>query len=104
MMRRCAFSRSVWIAGALCVPPALAQETGQQFVRGDPDADGDRTITDAIYLLGCFFLGSECPSCADSADVNDDGSNDITDPVALLSFLFTGGPEPPAPAAACGAD
>lgn len=75
-----------------------------QFVRGDADADGGLNITDAVAMLGCSFLGTECPACADAADVNDDGQNNITDPVYLLNFLFLGQAPPPNPHQACGED
>lgn len=82
--------------------PAWGQEEpGARFVRGDADVDGERNITDAVYMLGCSFLGTECSSCADAADVNDDGEMNVTDPIFLLNFLFSGGP---GPADSCGSD
>ena len=106
-MRQRAFFGYPLILGAITFGSAMsrgAEASGGEFVRGDPDADGERSITDAVYLLGCHFLGQECPGCADAADVNDDGLSDITDPVYLLTFLFLGGPEVPAPSAECGPD
>ncbi len=74
------------------------------FLRGDANADGEKNISDAVYMLGCNFLGTECAACADAADVNDDGKGDITDPIFLLNFLFLGGAAVPAPSEACGVD
>lgn len=75
------------------------------FRRGDPNESGVADISDVIMLLGCKFLGDECPSCRDAADMNDDGALDITDAVFLLTNLFLGGPRPPAPGKIdCGVD
>ena len=62
--------------------------------RGDVDADGARSITDAIFLLGFLFLGGDDPSCPPSADADNSGDTNITDAIFILSFLFLGGPEP----------
>jgi L-ascorbate metabolism protein UlaG (beta-lactamase superfamily) len=80
------------------------QGAGVSFIRGDANGDGKRNITDAIFMLGCSFIGTGCPTCMDAADVNDDGQRNITDPIYLLNFLFAGGANPPAPDGACGQD
>jgi hypothetical protein len=75
------------------------------FVRGDANDDGKVNISDASFVLGCKFLGKECPQCRDAADANDDGNVDISDAIRLLSFLFLGGAAPPPPGhLACGPD
>ena len=74
------------------------------FRRGDVDADGLLTITDAIRVLGYLFLGGDAPACFDAADTDDDGRLNITDPVYLLDYAFRGGPPPPPPHPTCGAD
>jgi len=89
---------------AALTPASVTAQSGATFIRGDANVDGDRNITDAVYLLGCSFLGTECPSCGDAGDLDDDGMLNITDPVYLLNFLFSGGPAPPAPFDACGPD
>ena len=78
--------------------------SGRLFIRGEANADGKVDISDAVHMLGCLFLGTECPACADSGDVDDSGRSDITDPIYLLDHLFRGGPGPPVPREACGAD
>jgi L-ascorbate metabolism protein UlaG (beta-lactamase superfamily) len=101
------FAALVLVGGLASDPrPALGQEEPEAlgFVRGDADADGERNITDAVYMLGCSFLGTECSACADAADANDDGETNVTDPIYLLNFLFSGGDGPPAPAGSCGPD
>jgi L-ascorbate metabolism protein UlaG (beta-lactamase superfamily) len=101
-------SRPITLAALVLVGVAsharLARGQDSSFVRGDADADGERNITDAVYMLGCNFLGTLCPSCADAADVNDDGEANLSDPIFLLNFLFSGGQGPAAPADSCGAD
>ncbi|MBI4606040.1 MAG: hypothetical protein HY721_29085 [Planctomycetes bacterium] len=81
------------------------------FRRGDSNSSGGQgdkqavDISDAVFTLGCLFLGTACPSCPDAADANDDKSVDISDAVFTLGFLFLGGPPPPDPGPfACGVD
>jgi hypothetical protein len=73
------------------------------FRRGDPNESGEVDLSDAVYTLGCLFLGTECPKCPDAADSNDDGELDLSDGIHTLQFLFSGGDAPPAPGPdACG--
>src|SRR5688572_18405682 len=89
---------------AALAPLSVPGQSGTSFIRGDANVDGDRNIADAVYLLGCSFLGTECPACSDSGDLDDDGMINITDPVYLLNFLFTGRPGPRPPSDACAQD
>jgi hypothetical protein len=66
--------------------------TGER--RGDANRDGIRDISDAVFILGCLFLGGECPATDCAADANHDNSRDLSDAVFLLSHLFLGGPQP----------
>ena len=76
-----------------------------RFRRGDAAGDGTLDISDAIFLLGHLFLGSEAPACADASDTDDNGRLEITDAVALLAFLFQGGTPPADPGGElCGVD
>jgi hypothetical protein len=72
---------------------------GATFVRGDADASGAVNITDAIFLLGYLFQGTEAPPCMDAADVDGLGDNapNITDAIFLLGWLFQGSAFPPSP-------
>ena len=72
------------------------------FIRGDCDQDGQRNLTDGIYLLNFLFLGGPAPSCSAACDVNSDASLNITTAVFLFNFLFLGGPAPVAPSPDCG--
>jgi hypothetical protein len=74
------------------------------FRRGDANSDGRFDITDPIVLLGCLFLGDECPECLDAADSDDDGILNVTDPVYLMNWRFLGGPDPLPPFLECGPD
>jgi hypothetical protein len=69
----------------------------QAFFRGDSNGDAAVNITDAVFLLGALFLGTERPGCDDAADANDDGRLNITDAVVILHSLFGGGADLPPP-------
>ncbi len=95
-------SRSRRVSSTCTVPPLGPQET---FRRGDVDADGTPTITDAISVLNFLFLGGPGPACPDAADADDSGTLAITDPIRILGYLFLGSAEPPSPGAnTCGPD
>ncbi len=67
------------------------------FTRGDVDADGGVTVTDAIRVLGFLFLGLETPACEASMDVDGDSRVQLTDAVYLLAYLFEGDLSLPSP-------
>jgi hypothetical protein len=74
------------------------------FFRGDSDADGRLTVTDALLVLNYLFLRGPRPGCIKTGDSNDDGRLDVTDPVYLLQHIFLGGFTPPEPGSTCGPD
>ena len=74
------------------------------FRRGDANADGNRNLIDAVFILERLFGGGDEPPCVKSADANDNGTINLTDAVYLLNFLFGGGAPPTAPFAECGQD
>jgi hypothetical protein len=74
------------------------------FRRGDANDDGTFDISDAVFILGFLFMGSEGPSCEKAADTNDDGAMDISDGVFLLAYLFLGAKAPNEPLKMCGLD
>lgn len=82
--------------------------TGQQFVRGNCNADGAYNIADPVTILGYLFPAMPpAPSlvCADACDCNDDGALNIADAICMLSGLFGMSTVPPAaPHPACGLD
>jgi hypothetical protein len=62
-------------------------------------------IADAIFSLGCQFLGTRCTSCADAEDANDDGRRDLGDAIFTLVVLFQGTASLPPPGGSqCGPD
>ncbi len=76
----------------------LADAFDYGFIRGEMNSEAPTDISDAVYLLGYLFLGTEpIPRCQDSADFTDDGMLDISDAILLLNFLFLGGPPPKPP-------
>lgn len=85
------------MSGEVCPP-------GDPFLRGDPDDSGVFDITDPLFILGCIFLGTQCTTCPDAADVNDDGKVDITDAIYHLQWRFLGHAEPASPFPGCGFD
>jgi len=84
--------------------PGPGPEPKPRFVRGDANADGQRNITDAVFVLNFLFGSGEDPTCMDTADINDDGSVNITDGVYVLNFLFASGSDPLSPFPDCGPD
>jgi hypothetical protein len=77
----------------------------RRFVRGDGDASGGLTISDAILILRFLFRGSPPRlDCEKTADANDDGLLNVTDPVYLLRFLFNAGTPPRSPWPDCAED
>ncbi len=80
-------------------PPVIDDDP--KFLRGDADASGGLTLTDAVNILNFLFLGAATPPCLDAADSDDDGQIALTDAVRVLGFLFLGflflGNAPPAP-------
>ena len=92
-----------WYAGTVEVFENLCA-SGPQFMRGDPNADGRRDISDAVTVLRYLFASAPAPSCMDGADINDSGGIDIADAVTLLGYLFSSLPPPPPPFTACGSD
>src|SRR5262245_14169905 len=74
------------------------------FSRGAVDASGDRSLADAVVLLGHLSPGAAAPGCLDAADVDDNGALEITDAVLILDHLFLGGPPPAALLPGCWSD
>ncbi len=74
------------------------------FQRGDPNTDGRRDISDALFVLGFLFLGESALVCEKGADANDSGGLDLSDVIYFINYLFLGGPEPRPPFLECGGD
>lgn len=80
--------------------------TGDLFVRGDCNADGDTDAADASWLLSVLFIDQSpaALACPKSCDGNDDGLLDVADAVTLLTFVFAGGAPLSQPGPDCGSD
>jgi len=74
------------------------------FVRGDVDADGGHSISDAVRILLYLFAAGAEPGCLDTADVDDTGAVNLGDATFLLAHLFQRGSPPAAPTSECGPD
>jgi hypothetical protein len=81
--------------------PALADE---EFRRGDANADGRLSLSDALMIRRWLFNGDRPPTCLDSADFNDDSRINIVDQVHIINYLFLGEDPPPPPRLEPGAD
>ena len=76
---------------------------GVVFRRGDVNASGEVTITDALAILEYLFADGE-PACLAAADVDASGSLGLVDALDLLFYLFLDGETPPPPHDECGDD
>lgn len=78
---------------------------GDDFRRGDGNADGTLDIGDAVFALSILFGGAGPSTCPDANDANDDGAFDISDAIYTLGWLFGNGPDMPSPGSFnCGPD
>lgn len=110
------YTGSIWEDVTIEVRPAMDQVDGRvsslspfvlvkpketilsiPFRRADANADGERDISDAVFILLDLFVDGFSGACADAEDVNDDGQIDISDPIVLLYYLFRKGADLPAP-------
>ena len=83
-------------------PPPLGADV--PFRRGDVNADGELSISDALALRRWLFLCEAGPPCRDTADVNDDGVVNLVDTIYILGSLFLDGAPPSEPAFEPGID
>lgn len=92
---------------AIIVTNALVPPPGQEdtfyysvteWLRGDPNKDGERTVADIVFLVNYLFKGGTAPDPLSLGDANCQGSNEfavtVADAVYLVSYLFKGGPAP----------
>jgi sugar lactone lactonase YvrE len=93
------FLTAAWASLSAAEPP---EEVPVQFVRGDSNADGERDLSDDVFLLEHFFLGGPEPDCLAAADSDHDGELAISDPIYHLAHLFLAGAPPEAPYPECG--
>lgn len=96
---------SCWGAVALVV---LALSCGEaqavDFLRGDANADGEVTLSDAHFIQNYLFRGGTPADCLRSMDADGSEKINITDSMRLLNYAFRGGTPPVAPFPEAGAD
>jgi hypothetical protein len=84
--------------------PDPEPEGSVPFTRGDVNADGRRSISDAVMVERYLFFGDRAPPCFDAADARDDGEINIVDTVTILHHLFDIGLVIPGPSTPVGPD
>jgi len=67
------------------------------YMCGDPNADRDLNVGDAVYIINYIFKGGPPPDPQCSGDTTGDGDLNVGDAVHLINYIFKGGP-PPDPA------
>jgi hypothetical protein len=94
------------LVSILAVAPGAAGPlfADAEFRRGDANADGRLSVSDALMMRRWLFNGDRAPTCLDSADVDDDSAVNIADFIHLLNYLFINGAHPPEPYLGTGQD
>jgi hypothetical protein len=77
--------------------PSRAGENETSFLRGDANADGRVSISDALMLRRWLLNGDRAPLCLDAADLDDSGTVEILDAFYVLNHIHLGGSPPPPP-------
>ncbi len=65
-----------------------------QYLRGDPNSDGSKSVSDVVFLINYLFKGGLWPDPLFLGDVNCDGSVTVSDVVYMVNYLFKGGNAP----------
>jgi hypothetical protein len=68
--------------------------TGQTYVCGDVNRDGNVNVGDAVYLINFVFKGGSAPNPLCTGDANGDKNTNVGDAVYLINFVFKGGRPP----------
>jgi hypothetical protein len=68
--------------------------TVYEYLRGDPNSDGKKTVSDVIYLINYLFKGGPAPVPLYLGDVNCDDKVTVSDVIYLINYLFKGGDPP----------
>ncbi len=61
---------------------------------GDPDGNGQISISDAVFLINYIFAGGPAPVPLLSGDADCSGAISISDAVYLINYIFAAGPAP----------
>ncbi len=76
--------------------------TVPEYLHGDANRDGKKTVSDVVFLINYLFKGGPAPVPVDLGDVNfcnqnppvPPGQPTVADVVYLVNYLFKGGPAP----------
>ncbi len=93
----------VMIASASCPGPGEVDTvvyTVPEYLHGDPNRDGKKTVSDVVFLINYLFKGGPAPEPLNLGDVNfckqnppvEPGQPTVADVVYLVNYLFKGGP------------
>lgn len=64
------------------------------YLRGDPNSDGVKNVSDVIFLINYLFKGGLPPVPLILGDLNCDNQVNISDVIYLINYLYRGGPAP----------
>jgi len=94
-------ARPIHVEGEGCSGGATEN---RPFLRGDVNADGRVSVSDAVMLRRWLYTGRMTPTCLAAGDVNADHLFDLQDIVELLGRAFLGGAPFPQPFPQVGVD
>jgi hypothetical protein len=92
-------------ANAPCPGPGQVDTvvyTVPEYLHGDANRDGKKTVSDVVFLINYLFKGGPAPDPVDLGDVNfckenppvQPGNPTVSDVVYLVNYLFKGGVAP----------
>jgi hypothetical protein len=87
----------VLIANATVPPPGQVDTTVYPvlaYLRGDPNKDGKKSVSDVIFLINYLFKGGTPPDPLFLGDINCEQGITVSDVVYLVNYLFKGGKAP----------
>jgi hypothetical protein len=65
-----------------------------EYLRGDPNSDGIKNISDVVYLVNYVFNKGPAPEPWFLGDTNCSGEVTVSDIVYLINYLFKNGKAP----------
>jgi len=95
----------VMVANATCPGPGQVDTvvyTIPQYLHGDANRDGKKSVSDVVFLINYLFKGGPAPDPVDLGDVNFCQQNPpvqpvqptVADVVSMVNYLFKGGKAP----------